>query len=125
MSHTPLFETENSIDESLQLLRQCPLCQASYQTGDLTVIEDYDDVRLVHMTCGECASAVMAIVVVSPLGMSSVAVFTDLTAGDVSRLRSRDIFNQDDVLDFYSGMQKSGGLEALLVQHEQLSKTFS
>ena len=125
MSHTPDSHSDQDLDASLQLLRHCPLCQGEYQSEALSLVEQQDEASLVHMTCVECTNAVLAVVVVSPLGMNSVGIVTDLTVEDTHRLRTRATFTQDDVLDFHSGMQRQGSLETLLVQHEQLSNILS
>lgn len=125
MSHIHPSQTDSNTNENLKLLRECPLCQAAYKIEAMSVITEVDESRLVHMTCHECAAAVLAIVIASPLGMSSIGLVTDLTAKDVKRLYQKDVFTQDDVLAFHSGMQKPGGLESMLVKDKKLSKTFS
>ncbi len=118
-------DAHNSLPEGLRLMRQCPLCRKDYQEKALSLIEEREGASLVHITCTNCDNAVLAVVMVSPLGMSSMGIVTDLSIDDVAHFRGRDIFSQDDVLDFYSTMQECGALERAVVGSVSKKKTLS
>ena len=114
---------QSGVPDGLRLMRQCPLCRKDYTEEALSLIEERDGASLVHVTCSSCHNAVLAVVMVSPLGMSSMGVVTDLSIDDVAHFRGRDIFSQDDVLDFYSAIQHRGALERAVVAAESNQRT--
>lgn len=93
--------SNNPIQESLKLLNQCPLCKGDYKTDESNILEKNDSAHLVHITCPHCNNAVVILVTISQVGMSSVGMVTDLTAGDVVRLRQESSVSGDEVLGFY------------------------
>jgi hypothetical protein len=95
-----------ALQEGLKLMRSCPLCKHEFGEESVRVLEQREESHLVHVTCPKCLSAVLAVILVSPLGMSSVGVFTDLDAADVMKIRHKRIFSEDDVLDFYKFVER-------------------
>lgn len=114
-----IHNDQSPIDDGLKLMHQCPLCRQDYAKDGIALLEEKEGVSLVHLECAGCMSSVLAIVMVSQLGMSSVGVITDLSAEDARRFREREIFTQDDVLDFYGCMQKKGVLEQALAPRQR------
>ena len=110
----PSSSGEPSVFERLRLWRECPLCGSDYATQAVAVLEEQESTELVHLTCPNCSNALLAMVVVSPLGMSSVAAVTDLTAADVKRLRRAAPISADDVLGFYECLRQAKELEKTL-----------
>lgn len=82
-------------------MKECPLCRGAYSPRGIVVIEEADDNRLVHVTCPKCRVSLVAVVAVSPLGMSTVGMLTDLSAGDLKRLANRSAIAADDILAFH------------------------
>lgn len=106
--------SELPVSERLRIWRECPLCGSDYAASAVAVLEEQASTQLVHLTCPDCANALLAMVMVSPLGMSSVAVVTDLTAADVKRLRCAAPISADDVLGFYQCLQETEELTQTL-----------
>jgi len=87
--------------EGLKLIATCPLCEAAYNPLTARVIEERDDIRVVHVTCGKCLSAVVALIMTTPMGISSVALMTDCTPEDVERVRGGESVTLDDALELH------------------------
>ncbi len=102
---------EETLFERLKLMRSCPVCTAAYQGSEGHVLEETSESALVHMTCQSCRSALLALVVTSALGMSSVYVMTDLSVMDTIRLRDAQSVAQDHVLDFHLYLQQPYAFE--------------
>ena len=92
---------KNQIQESLKLMNQCPVCQGHYSEKDAKILEEKAGVNLIHITCPHCYNHILAVVIVSQLGMSTVGMVTDLTADDVKRLYTWQSVSEDEVLDFH------------------------
>lgn len=82
-------------------MRECPLCNASYKENSADILFEDSGVHLVHITCGKCSSKILNIVTLSQIGMSSVGLFTDLSAEDTIRFYEKEPINEDDVLSFH------------------------
>jgi len=88
-------------------MRECPLCKQSYGTDRMQILEERHGAHLVHMTCTNCASAILALVLITPIGVSSVGMMTDLVYDDAKRFQSRRPFTEEDMLDFYTALHAS------------------
>lgn len=107
---------EQSLFDRLKLTRECPLCAHAYTSDDVRVLESGDNGHLVHMTCRNCQGAILAMVVASRLGMSTVGIVTDLDPVDVLRLRVVAPVSQDDVLNFHTSLEATRDWQQLLRQ---------
>lgn len=105
----------NSLYEGLKLMRRCPLCKKDYDLNSVCILRELSDTHLVHITCQECLGAVLVVVIVSALGMSSVGVVTDLGAEDARKIQNKDAFSEDDVLGFYNFLESSHNFEKILM----------
>ena len=99
----------------LRVMRECPVCNTAYRAEQVAVLEADGHNHLVHLTCGACQNALLAMVVVSPLGMSSIGVMTDLTAADADRFRLEPPVSEEDVLSFHQVLQQTHRLETLFI----------
>lgn len=95
----------NSIFERLKLRKECPLCSHNYETGKVIVLEEYSDNHLVHMTCSYCESAILHMVMISPLGVNSIGIITDLSAPEVANLKKQSKISENDLLEFHKFIQ--------------------
>ncbi|KKU13309.1 MAG: hypothetical protein UX20_C0025G0009 [Candidatus Magasanikbacteria bacterium GW2011_GWC2_45_8] len=82
---SPLF------GENLKLVSVCPLCNAEKDAIKTQVVDENNDAHLIHMQCGECGSAVVALVVHASNGLNSV--------------RSAAPIEIDDTLEFFEALQ--------------------
>lgn len=89
------------IQEGLRLMSQCPLCRKQHATEDARILSKKNGAHLVHITCPHCANAVLAVVVVTQLGLSSVGMVTDLGTEDVMRLKQNGPVTEDELLAFH------------------------
>ena len=92
--------------DELRLIRHCPLCNRGYEEAAVTVIANAKGVELMHLLCLGCRSALLALFVHTPIGMSSLATMTDLSAVDAQRLSRQAALSDDDVLLFHELLTK-------------------
>lgn len=104
------------IEDGMRLMRQCPLCQTDYQYDKLHHIEEDAGAHLVHVTCMTCSTHLLAIIMMTGFGMSSVGMVTDLGAGDVRRLQSASPLTADDILNMYEALHTKHAVERHLAQ---------
>lgn len=91
-----------SPQDHLRLISACPLCQTHYNPWQTRILEERDDAHLIYLQCRKCGSAVVALVLTSGFGVSSIGVVTDLTHEDVLRFKGATPITPDDVLDAHA-----------------------
>lgn len=75
---------------------------------DAHILGDNGESRLLHLRCQKCSSSILALVLLSPAGVNSIGLLTDLSFEDVRRFKSGNSVNTDDVLKVHEMMEKNG-----------------
>ncbi len=114
-AHIPSSDN-TAIEEGMRLMRHCPRCQQEYLFDNIDLIEADTGAHLVHITCSTCTSQMLAIIMMTGFGMSSVGMITDLHAQDVRRLQQAPALSADDILALYETLHTKYGVESSLVQ---------
>jgi hypothetical protein len=70
------------------------------------VVDERDDKHLMHIRCKKCAHSILALVLTSGMGVSSMGLLTDLTFDDVLRFRDASAIEVDDVIAFHDFLEK-------------------
>ncbi len=95
------------LDEGVKLISYCPLCESSYRPEAAHVLGEKEDSHLLHITCGRCSNAILALVLISSVGVSSVGLVTDLNFDEVHQFRRAGAVSTDDVIETHSLLQDS------------------
>lgn len=83
------------------MLSFCPLCQAKQGAIEANVLEEAGETHLLHLHCRHCHIAILAIVNMTPLGLSSFGMITDLSVADAQRLKSVEPVNAEEALNLH------------------------
>ncbi|HPV70360.1 MAG TPA: hypothetical protein PKY08_00425 [Candidatus Magasanikbacteria bacterium] len=94
-------------DEGIKIISFCPLCQAKQEKMSVNILEKNETARLIHLVCQNCQAAVLALVTISPAGLNSLGMITDLSAGEVLKFKDNGPLEADDVLSFYQSQKKN------------------
>jgi hypothetical protein len=90
-----------------QLLAHCPLCQAAYDDASVRPLGEssltpiagaHGKSKMFHLTCKNCFHAVLAVILESSHGVSSIGLVTDLEASDALRVQDAPPISADDVV---------------------------
>ena len=65
------------------------------------VIDERGETHLMHIRCKKCAHSILALVLTSGIGVSSMGLLTDLTFDDVVKFRQAAPVTTDDVIAFH------------------------
>lgn len=95
-------------NDALRLISYCPLCEAAYNPLRARILDEREDAHLLHIQCASCGSSIVALVVSSALGITSVGLVTDLTGDDVLKFKDDRIMSADDVLEFHNFVSHQG-----------------
>jgi hypothetical protein len=96
-----MSKSENHLPDSLRVLQHCPVCQGEYPKDGGSVLEEKQEARLLHLTCTKCRHAVIALVVTTSFGVSSVGMLTDLNFKDGIRLKTKGAITENELLSFH------------------------
>lgn len=99
------------INNSLRLIRQCPVCQTKYEVRKVQVVELTDSGVLVYFFCPICLSSLIAQITEVPFGMVGSAMLTDLEVDEVKKFKDGDGVTADDVLEVYQKLESNRVIE--------------
>ena len=88
------------------MISYCPLCEASYNPMEARILDEKEDGHLLHIRCKKCWNSILALVMVSNVGVSSVGLVTDLIFEDVQKFRmATSEVSLDDVLEIHEVLE--------------------
>lgn len=108
----------NSSDftDQLRPLQACPVCNKEYEELQAVLLDHCDDTHLVHIECPDCKSRVAALLVESQLGLTSLALRTELSAEEILDTHSRKKIEIQDILDVYDSLHEGKFCKQLMLR---------
>ncbi len=97
----PSSQSSPFFDEGVKLISYCPLCEMSYNPQEAKVLGEKEDSHLLHIQCGNCSNAIIALVLISSVGVSSVGMVTDLAFEEVNRFKDAVPVSTDEVIEMH------------------------
>jgi hypothetical protein len=94
-------KAHQNLPEVLRLISYCPLCEATYSPLRARILQEREDAHLLHIQCSNCHSSIVALVLSSAIGVTSVGLVTDLTGEDVLRFKDAEALSADQVLSLH------------------------
>ena len=94
------------IQNSLKLIKSCPVCATEYTLVMADVVEDLEDAYLVYFSCSNCCSSLLAQVNEVPFGLIGSAMLTDLELNEVLKFKNSEKVCIDDVLEVYKKLEQ-------------------
>jgi len=101
-------------DEGLKLIAYCPLCDASITPQKAKIVESRDDLHLVHIQCQKCQGYILALMLKTAGGLSSIGLITDLNFNDVFKFKDGQKIEADEVLKIYQALNKKDIVKQIL-----------
>ena len=111
----PSSKKSESWREALKFINRCPICSGTYDGKEAKLFAKNDAATLVHMTCAECASYFVAMVLVVGQGVSSVGMVTDLSFDDARRLYRQEPLSTDEMIEAHELIQKNLFIHSLIL----------
>jgi hypothetical protein len=96
----------NFFDENLKIITTCPVCATRYNPIEARVLADKGDGHLLYIKCSQCHAAVLAVVMASQVGVSSIGLVTDLSSEDIVKFLPAQPISSDDVISLYQSLVK-------------------
>lgn len=95
----PNLNPKSLFDEGIKLISYCPVCQHKEKMMEAKVLEETEAAHLIHLRCHKCQATVLALIMISPAGLNSVGMITDLSANDAIKFKNLDSISVEDVLE--------------------------
>ncbi len=108
----------NTGDNILQHVRKCPVCEQNYRNARMLLVQKRPDRTGFHITCSSCGTRVLVFVSPGQMGVVSVGMITDLTAGEVRAKLNQSPISPNMVLDMYSKIRSAADSMDSLVNEE-------
>lgn len=99
--------------EGIRLITSCPLCSTHYNFLEAKVLEARGDSHLLYLQCAKCFAAIVVLILMGELGMSSIGLVTDLTSDDVLRFKASESLTSDDILSLHNTLRRPTFLPSL------------
>ena len=90
--------------EALKIINRCPICSENYNPEAAKIFAKNETASMVHITCQNCQSYFMAMVVMFGQGLSSVGMVTDLNFTDAERLHKFSPITVDEMIEGYKAI---------------------
>lgn len=87
-----------SSPQTPKIMAHCPLCQTAYEERSVRLLGEHGLARMFHFTCRACRHAVLAVILESQNGVSSVGLVTDLEAQDALAMQDAPPITADDCI---------------------------
>ncbi len=100
--------------EALKMMSRCPICNGEYNKEQARLFARQESAHLVHISCVDCKSYFVAMVMIMGHGLSSVGMVTDLSYDDVVRLHHQAVVTLDEVIEGYESIHNQQFLQTLL-----------
>ncbi len=81
------------------LLTHCPICHSLYAKEDVKLVEEAARARLYHSFCRSCGHGLLAYVIESSAGVSSLGMVTDASGVDAVRLAEYEPVSAEECLE--------------------------
>ncbi len=79
-------------------MTHCPLCHALYAQEDVKLVAQKEGVKLYHSACGSCGHGLLAYLLETHGGISSLGLVTDASGADALRLAQAKNIGSDECI---------------------------
>ncbi len=93
----------------VNLLMKCSICGKKYGKQSIKIVQNKKDAMLVHVSCGFCQSASLAVVnkgIHNNDSVVTLGILTDLDYEEACSFLRREPISSDEVLDLYENCNK-------------------
>ncbi|MFB6225991.1 MAG: hypothetical protein ABEJ02_01425 [Candidatus Paceibacteria bacterium] len=106
---------EEKAEQALSFIQECPVCDLDFEIDGARILRQKGNVSLVHITCQECLSSVLAVVLMTDIGASSLGILTDLEPEDVLKQEHAPNLNHDHILELHQLLEDKNKFESAIM----------
>ncbi len=90
-------------------LIHCPVCNKEYRPAKMLLLDQEEKRSTLHLTCDACGASTLVYVSLSPMGVVSMGVLTDLDQSEARELFKEEAISSDDVLEVHEFLKHHNG----------------
>ena len=91
--------------EGLRIISHCPVCHYNYNQAEVRILEELESAQLIYIRCKNCHSAIVAMISINSIGISSVGLVTDLDGVEIQKFKEMSEVSGDDVISVYQNLK--------------------
>lgn len=92
--------------EALKFINKCPVCGAVYATDRARLFAEEEQANLIHISCADCHSNFIAMVLVLGQGLSTIGMVSDLSYDDAKKVHALAPIAIDEVIEGHKEIQE-------------------
>ncbi|MFA6422520.1 MAG: hypothetical protein WCV92_03920 [Candidatus Buchananbacteria bacterium] len=96
----------NRFSDGIKIVSHCPICHFNYEPNEAKVLEESEGAELIYIKCRNCQSAIVALISINQMGISSVGLITDLDSREILSFKEKKGISADDVLEIYQALSR-------------------
>ncbi len=101
--------------DNLKSLIHCPVCNKEYRPAKMLLLNQEEKRTTLHITCEACHTSSLVYVSLSPVGVVSMGVLTDLEQSEAKRFFQTAPLSSEDVLGVHRMLKEDQGrVESLI-----------
>jgi len=113
------MEEENSFadfdnNEEVKLVIYCPFCESDLNPVKAKLIDNKEDLYLVHIQCKKCQGNILAVLMKTAAGINSLGLITDLNSADAFRFKDKERLLADEVLEMVENFKQKNISQVIL-----------
>lgn len=101
-------------DEDVKIIAYCPFCEADLNPVRARVVDSNEEKQLVHLQCTKCKTYILALLIKTINGLSSVGLITDLNFNDVMSLKDKISLEADELINLHHKLKQKDIVEKIL-----------
>lgn len=102
--------------DNLKSLIHCPVCGKEYRPAKMLLLNQEEKRSTLHITCEACHASSLVYVSMSPVGVVSMGVLTDLEQGEAKQFFQAKPLSPDDVLNVHRQFKETKGKVESLIE---------
>ena len=88
-------------DDQHRFVTICPVCDQNLNQSKARSIHNQNGLNLIHIKCSRCTNYVIALLLKTHQGISSVGIITDLTYNDANKFYNKKKLNSDQIIKIH------------------------
>ena len=101
-------------DEEVKIAAYCPFCEADLNPVKAKIVDNSADMNLIHIQCNKCFGYIIALVLKTEQGLSSIGLITDLNYTDVYRFIDKPAISADEVINIHQNFNQKNFIKNLI-----------
>lgn len=102
-----MFEKNNlsqiikSLRSQFMIMKECIICKKEIKENQIKIVGESEDSNMLHLTCNECNNSMIFLATTNNIGVSLVAMISDLEFTDAKQFYGKSAIDEENLLEAY------------------------